>query len=350
MSGNRMSRTVLLVALLLTSSGCGYLFGDKGVFRDKSEDYKKAPEPPRLQLPADKDSNALQDIYVVPAIHDSLVLSGEFEVPRPTPLVAGAADEIVRIQKLGDERWALVAEAPGQLWPQVRSFLAAADIQIARVDPRAGLIETGWITLDGQDMASRFQFRIEQGVQRGNSELHVLQMNQAGDINSWPAKSHDLQLESDVLQAVAQYIADSTDAAPVSMIADQAISASGKISLEESQGGHTLIRVGLPFQRAWASLARALEDSTFEITDRDRSVGEYYVKFLGPDSEEEDGWFDWLFDEEGHPLAGQNFVAKMVSEDESSVTIGLRQMDEGAEAMSMRQEQALLVLIKGNIN
>jgi len=349
-SANSFGRTAILFIGLAGVSGCSYLLGDDGVFRDKSEDYKKAPEPPRLQIPEGKNSNTLQDIYVVPAVHDSLVLSGEFEVPRPTPLVAGAGDEIIRIQKLGEERWALVSEAPGQLWPQVRSFLSAAGIQIARVDPRAGLIETGWITLEGEDMASRFQFRIEQGVQRGNSELHVLQMHQAGDINSWPPTSDDLQLESDVLQSVAQYIADSSDAAPVSMIADQAISAGGKISLEASPDGHTLIRVGLPFQRAWASLARALEASTFEITDRDRSKGEYYVKFLGPDTEEEDGWFDWLFDEEGHPLANQNFVVRMDTESESSVTIGLTQLDEDVEPMDDRQEQALLVLIKGNIN
>ena len=32
-------------------------------------------------------------------------------------------------------------------------------------------------------MASRFRFRIDQGVQRGTSELHVLQMNQVGDVD-----------------------------------------------------------------------------------------------------------------------------------------------------------------------
>ncbi|MEH6582799.1 MAG: outer membrane protein assembly factor BamC [Halioglobus sp.] len=345
----KMMRGALLSLVLVSSSGCGYLFGDNGVFRDKSEDYKKSPERAKLQLPEGKDANALQDIYVVPEIRDSLVLSGEFEVPRPTPLVAGSSDEIVRIQKLGDERWALVSMAPGQLWPQVRSFLAAAGVQVVRVDARAGLLETGWITLEGESMASRFQFRIEQGVQRGNSELHVLQMNQAGDINSWPIQSNNLQQESDMLQGVAQFIANSSDSAPVSMIADQAISATGKISLQESANGHTFIRVGLSYQRAWASLAKALEASTFEISDRDRSRGEYYVSFIGPDAEEEEGWFDWLFDDDGHPLAGQNFLVKMDAESDSSVAISLLPV-EGAEPLDVRQEQALLATIKGNIN
>ncbi len=54
-------------------------------------------------------------------------------------------------------------------------------------------------------------------------------MNQAGDVDSWPLKSDDTELESQMLRGVAQYIANSTDAASVSMVADQAMSANGKI-------------------------------------------------------------------------------------------------------------------------
>ena len=345
----RMTRIILIAAFAMSSVSCGYLFGDKGVFRDDSEDYKRAPETARLQVPEGKDSQALQDIYRVPVIEESLVLDGEFEVPRPTPLVAGASDEIVRIQKLGQERWALVSMAPGQLWPQVRGFLNAAGVPVARVDARAGIMETGWLELEGEPMASRFQFRIEEGVQRGNSELNVLHMNQAGDINSWPEQSDNLELEAEMLQGVAQFVANSTDSSPVSMIAEQAISAKGKISLQETDTGDTFIRVGLSFPRAWASLARALETSTFEITDRDRSTGVYYVNFIGADGEEEDGWFDWLFEEEDHPLAGRDFLVKMTSESDSSVAITLSQ-PEGSEPVETRQKQALLAMIKGNIN
>ena len=45
----------LVGALVLGLSGCGYLFGDKGVFRDTSEDYKKAPEVPPIHVPEGKD-------------------------------------------------------------------------------------------------------------------------------------------------------------------------------------------------------------------------------------------------------------------------------------------------------
>lgn len=336
--------------LLLALGGCGYLFGDKGVFRDTAEDYKKAPEVPVIAVPEGKDSEVLQEIYPIPQVEENLVLAGEFEVPRPTPLVVGSEDEIVRIQRLGEESWALIAEAPGQVWPQVRSFLTSSGISVARIDARAGIIETGWLEMEDQPMNSRFRVRIEQGVQRGNSELHVLQMNQAGDIASWPDTSDNPSQETEVLQAIAQYIANSAGTAPVSMVAEQAISASGRISLQESADGETYISLALPFDRAWASLGKALEKSTFEVTDLDRSTGDYYSRFLGPDAAEEDGWFDWLWDsEEEHPHVGETFIVSVETLDTESVAIHLRPQNPES-TLEKREHQALLSLIKSNIN
>jgi len=343
-------RTTVLAALLLACTGCGYLFGDKGMFRDRSEDYKKAPELPVVRVPQGKDSGTLREIYPIPPVSDELLLAGEFEVPRPAPLVAGAGEDIVRIQKLGDESWALIAVAPGQVWPQVRSFLTASGIEVARVDARAGIMDTEWLTMEGQSMASRFRFLMDQGVQRSTSELHVLQMDQAGDVESWPSESDNPEQADEMLRAVAQFLANSADSAPVSMIAEQGISASGKISMQEAPAGYTYILLALPYDRAWASLGRALEKSTFEITDRDRSGGNYYVRFLGPNAQEEAGWMDWLWGSgEDHPMAGQMFLVTMTPQDELAVIIRLQPQDDSL-SFDKRAEQDLLALIKSNIN
>lgn len=340
----------LLYCLLLSSlGGCGYLFGDKGVFRDRSEDYKKAPEVPVITLPQDSRSKELRDLYPIPPVQESMVMAGKFEVPRPAPLAAGAGDELVRIQKLGDESWALIGAAPGQVWPQVRSFLTAAGIGVARVDARMGLMETGWLELEDQTIKSRFRFRIEQGVQRGTSELHVLQQNQAGDLDTWPAASDNLQLEQDILRAVSQYLANSADSAPVSMIAEQAISAGGKISMQESPEGFTYILLALPYERAWAALGLGLEKSGFEITDRDRSRGVYYVRLVGKPEEKDRGWFDWLFGGgDDDAMVGREYIVTAEARDENSVTIRLRNQNE-AEPLARQEEQAVLSLIKASI-
>jgi outer membrane protein assembly factor BamC len=345
----RFARLLIAGFMVTAVSGCGYLFGDKGVFRDTSEDYKKALELPEITVPEGLDGDALHEIYPIPEVRENVVSAGEFEVPRPAPMVAGAADDVVRIQKLGDDSWALINEAPGQVWPQVRGFLSAAGVPVARVDASAGIMETSWLELQDAPMASRFRFRIEQGVQRGTSELHVLQMDQAGDIQDWPASSDNLDQEAEMLQAVAQYLANSADTTPVSMIAEQSISAGGKISMQESPEGYTYIRLALPYDRAWASLGKALETSSFEITDRDRSAGIYYARFLGTPDEDEGGWFDWLFGDEEHPLAGRTLLVSAEAQDAENVVIRLRAQD-GAEPLAKRDEQALLAIIRGNIN
>ncbi|MDZ7782578.1 MAG: outer membrane protein assembly factor BamC [Halioglobus sp.] len=346
----RVLRLAMPFAALLLAGGCGMIFGDDGVFRDRSEDYKQAPELPVLDVPEDKDSAALQEIYVVPPVEEGVVLQGEFEVPRPTPLVAGAGGaDTVRIQRLGDESWALVELAPGQVWPQVRNFIAAAGMQVARADARAGIIETAWLAIEDKPLASRFRFRMEQGVQRGTSELHVLQMNQAVNSDEWPERSDDSQQAQEMLRAVAQYLADSADSTPVSMVAEQGIRSGGKISLRESPEGNTYIRLELPYYRAWASLARALQESTFEITDRNRSAGIYYARFNGPEEEDGGGWFDWLWGEDGHPLAGQMFLVSITELEKGVVSIELQPQDDTPD-FDKRQEQGLLELIKGNID
>lgn len=343
-----MLRGLSAAGLALMLGGCGYLFGDSGYFRDRSGDYRDAQSTEVIRTPAGEDV-ALEEMYPIPPIQSDALLSSEFEVPRPASLASGRAEEMVRIQRLGEESWALVAIAPGQLWPQVRGFLSAAGINSGRIDAGQGIIETDWLQLQDQDMQSRFRFRIERGVQRGTSELHVLQMNRAGDTGAWPETSDNLEHESEMLRSVAQYIANSSETAPVSMMADQAISAGGKISVQEDDSGVIYISLGLPFNRAWASLSLALEDATFEILDRDRSAGRYYVRFVGEDEDDDGGWFGWLFRGDGHPLADRQFVISVVEENANAVRIEL-ESEEGEPSLESGEKQALLEMIKGNIN
>jgi outer membrane protein assembly factor BamC len=344
-------KAVLVSILLLSSTGCGYIFGDDGVFRDRSQDYKKAPETPPVSLPAGTDSVTMRDIYVIPPVEDKFLTQGKFEVPKPVPLNTSGEADTVRIQKLGDQSWVLIDVAPGQVWPQVRNFMAASGMQIARADARAGIMESNWLVVEGQPLKSRFRFRIEQGVQRGTSELHVLQMRQSGSVNNWPDKSDDPDQAAEMQQSIAQFLANSADSAPVSMIAEQGISASGKITMQEASDGFPFLRLELPFDRAWASVGRALEKSSFEIADRDRSSGIYYVRFLEGGAQDEQGWWSRFWDsDKDHPLFDQILVVSMETQPgDPAVTIKLQPQDVSVP-FNKQEAQELLVLIKGKIN
>jgi outer membrane protein assembly factor BamC len=344
-------RFIVLIVLSLGLAGCTWLTGDKGYFRDTSDDYRNARVSPALKVPVGLDDDALQDIYVIPAITEDLRVTGTFETPRPAPLAARETEDLVRIQSLGDEEWMLVAVAPGQLWPQVRAFLTTSSLQLARVDARGGLIETGWLKPDHGGMDERYQFRIEQGVQRNTSELHVLQMALTGDTSTWPKTSFEIEREKEMLLAVANFIASNTDAAPVSMMAQQAISATGKVSMQEDADAIAYIRLELPFYRAWASVERALRESNFKVRDRDRSSGWYYIRYVEKD-EDDSGWFDWLFGGDDQAasaeMTDQDFVLTLEKQSPGVVRITIAREDK--EALTPAQSQSLLGLIKGNIS
>ena len=206
-----MIRPVVSIVLLGCLSGCSWFFGDDGLFPDNAGRYQTAPELAPIDVPPHLSTEAIQPDYPVPPVAESAQLAAQFETPRPTPLTANNQADSVRIQSLSGERWALVNVAPGQLWPQVRTFLTASGIGVAAVDAEAGLIDTQWFKLEDQELAVRFRFQVDTGVQRNTAELHVLQQNRSVEDVSWPPESDDWDLERKMLQDVAQYLANSAE-------------------------------------------------------------------------------------------------------------------------------------------
>jgi outer membrane protein assembly factor BamC len=339
---------LLCSALLLTAlSGCSWLFGEDGLFPDNAGRYQTAPELAPIDVPPHLSTEAIQPDYPVPPVTESAQLATKFETPRPTPLTANTQADAVRIQSLSGERWALVNVAPGQLWPQVRAFLTTSGIGVAAVDAEAGLIDTQWFKLEDRELAVRFQFRVDTGVQRNTAELHILQQNRGVEDASWPRESDDGDLERKMLQDVSQYLANSADTAPISMMADRSMSDSGRIALEDTEE-ETRIRLELPFDRAWASLVKGTEQADFVIDDRNRSEGVLYATFVGPQDDEDSGWFDWLWGgEDEHPLAGHKYQIHLDQASAAVMLITLRGIE--GEAVDRREQQALLTILRGNI-
>ncbi|MDG2460808.1 MAG: outer membrane protein assembly factor BamC [Luminiphilus sp.] len=340
-------RLIIGIGLTALLAGCSWIFGEDGLFPDNADRYQTAPELAPIDVPAHLSTDAIQPDYPVPAVAASAQLATQFETPRPTPLTANNQADAVRIQSLVGERWALVSVAPGQLWPQVRGFLTTSGIGVAAVDAEAGLIDTQWVKLEDRELAVRFRFRVDTGVQRNTAELHVLQQTRGVEDASWPGESDDRDLEKKMLEDVAQYLANSAESAPISMMADRAMSDSGRITLEDTETT-TRIRLELPFDRAWASVVKGTEAADFAIDDRDRSQGILYVTFVGPQEEDDSGWFDWLWGgEDDHPLAGHRYQIRLDNSDQGVVLITL--LGPEGEPIERREQQALLTILRGNI-
>jgi outer membrane protein assembly factor BamC len=348
----------VLLALSVSVTGCSWLIGDNGMFRDRGDDYRAATSEKPLQVPSGLSSSAIEDQLVIPrARGGEAPLVGEFEVPRPESINPTAEAEQVKLQKLGEQGWILVEAAPGEVWPRVRQFLSTNQLTVLRADATGGIIETGWLQPSSGTGRERYRFRIEQGVQRGSSEVYIVQASDSAGETSWPERSSSAQREEDMMKALAQFIADNGGTGAVSMLAQQGIDAQGKVFVERQAGQPLRLRLALPFERAWASLEVGMPKAGFVIDDRNRSESQMWVRYdpAEVDDGEDKGFFasiwDWIFssDENSGDIFNdrKTVYTIRVQDGGKSQLISIDRQD-GAELAPAAREK-LLNAIKGHL-
>lgn len=370
-----MRRLVGLLLPIVTVAlvGCGSMFGDKGYFRDRADDYRKARVIPPMTVPEGARTDAMSQIYAIPAENTNTLLDEKFEVPRPQPLRDDAGEKVVRIQKLGSEQWILLDDAPAEAWPKIRAFLVSNQIGIEHEDVGSGQMDTSWLSFrSDSDRREKYRFRVEQGVQPDSSEVYVLQMGyrqeKEGDLPpvAWPQASSDAERETWMLRELANYFANAGDQSSVSLLA-QGINTVNKVYLIRDPSGRPVIDLRLGFDRAWASLGRALDQANLVVKDLDRSAGEYFVVYepgrkkdgdeAGPGAsdhkQEKKGFFARLWpwggdDDKKNPATGRRYRVEMHNNADKGVLIGV-QRDDGT-AFEEGEVEFVLGLIKTHLS
>src|SRR5690606_34717744 len=128
-----------LVTLGVGLSGCGYLFGEDGYFRDRGSDYQQATIEPRMTVPPELQSKPIGDLLPVPG-EVRAGGTGKFQVPRPQGLSTGITGSDFSLQQNGGERWLLAQYAPASMWPRVRQFLTEYRVPVERESSTLGEI------------------------------------------------------------------------------------------------------------------------------------------------------------------------------------------------------------------
>ena len=81
------------LVLVPCCTACGYLFGDKGVFRDKSERLQKSRRCRCSRVPGESSSAALGDVPPIPPITDNILARGAFQSAPARPRLTPGRDE-----------------------------------------------------------------------------------------------------------------------------------------------------------------------------------------------------------------------------------------------------------------
>lgn len=317
--------TLVMVGVGL--SGCGYLFGEDGYFRDRGSDYQTAVVEPRMTVPDELQSKPIGDLLPVPG-EIRAGGSGKFQLPRPQGINVDTTASDFSLQQNGSERWLLAQHAPASVWPQVRQFLTEYQVPVARESSALGEIETDWLSFDtdasnplvrrlqpalgasgrraeqqripdrtadvlpdtsgrglqdtevrGGGSQQRFRLRVEPGVQSGTSEIKVLHMqrSEGSTHGDWPASSNNSNLERALLAELEAYLnqGGALDSVVLSTVGDAP--ATRRSSLDQDGAGNPVLNINADFNRAWAAVGQALAAADIQVDDLNRSAGVYYV-------------------------------------------------------------------------
>ncbi|HEY8331690.1 MAG TPA: outer membrane protein assembly factor BamC [Pseudomonas sp.] len=297
-----------LALIIGTSSGCGWIWGDNGYFRDRGSDYLAARETAPMQLPPDVQARRIEPLLPVPASVATRSAEGEFEVPRPQGLQATAQRSDFSLQRSGERRWVVAQRSPAEVWPLARQFFEENGLSISEERPETGELVSAWQTvptalarhLDKADAEVSVRLRVEPGVQRNTSEIFLLSnVRPAGSSAepAWPARSVQPALDGALIERLQSSLSSSVgQGGSVSLLADRSFDAPKRVSLGSDGSGNPQLSLATDFDRAWSAVGRALQDGDVRVDDMNRSLGIYYINLAESADKpgEEPGFFAGL--------------------------------------------------------
>lgn len=280
----------LLCAGLL--SACASSSSDlKYEFKSETPKTKTA-----LEVPPDLSAPAQRDRYPIPQVATKVT-------PATTAANPAASQAVVArtatVERAGTQRWLSVpGKSPAEVWPLLKAFWQDNGFVIQNENPDIGYMETDWAEnraklgstvvrglLETVGLGSvmstperdRFRIRIEKteagtDVFFSHQGMYEIYINEAKEDTRWQPRPTDPEMEAVFLSRFLVRLgvneADASKAVAQAQVASQARARldKGTILVDDS------------FDRAWRRVGLALEHNGLAITDRDRTLGAYFVK------------------------------------------------------------------------
>ncbi len=324
-----MTKTIpvtLLAASLTLLGGCGLwesnpIYGDKGLVRDRGQDYEKAEGAARLTLPPGMRAKTTQDQLVVPEVGTTAsVRRGDFEVPRPEFFYVDTGSDRVNMRRIEGDRIIVVDEPIADVWLKLQEFWTYNGIDLAVSDPRKGVMETDWINLEGdsygfvdswikrltlQDIKGDTRNKLRVSVRpdpndyaRTSISMQHVQFPLAQQVSSidWETEGTNVEYKSDMMFEMLRYLSKASQPTTQSLVALQQ-QHEERSQLGRDSRGNPVLKMSVPIDQAWESLNGALDQAQIDVGTRDQKSGMIYLTYTTTtrfDDRERMGFFEWL--------------------------------------------------------
>ena len=214
----------------------------------------------------------------------------------------------ITVMRDGDIRWLVIDKPAEEVYPRIVDFWNEQGFTLKSQDPRAGLMETdwaenrakipeGWIrsalgaildTVFDSGERDRFRTRLERV--NGKTEVYVSHQQMVetatedGANLKWVYGKEDPGLNAAMLARMVVFLG--TDVQRAQEMVARAERSADQVQVSQAGDGQAAIVLNESFDRAWRRVGVAIDSAGFAVEDRDRSTGDYFIRYLDSDSGE----------------------------------------------------------------
>ena len=359
---------LMALALLSGCSDINQILGN-----EESVDYKSTRRGEPLSIPPDLTQANSDPRYRAPAsgttTYSQYQQQGAQAVAQPqnTNVLPERSD--MKVERDGNMRWLVVQRPPEQVFPKVVDFWTDTGFTVKTNSPQAGLVETDWaenrakipeswlrqvlgsVLETAWDSGEREKFRTRVERVNGHTEIYISHQQmlekRTGPDNGqvqWENGKEDPGLNAAMLARLMVYLGTDVDAAR-KLVAQAEASPQRPAVQQTVRAEGAMLVVSESYDRAWRRVGVALDSGGFAVDDRDRSAGDYYVRYVDTDTgakSEEPGFFSRLFGGDKKASAAQYRIHLSSAGDATQVTV----LDTNGQRDSSATAQRMLSVLK----
>jgi len=289
-------RTLIVSFFALSISGCSWLYGEKGLIRDREYDYlnskmeKTLETPPGLHPLVDENDLKVPDL----AANQKQPVLGKDLDDRP-PILILASGEKMGIDSEDNQTlpqvWFRYDEI--EFWQGIQDYFAKKKINVANKDLENGIIETDWITHtrdsywryifgadDNYSERTRYRFQITPNNQGTEKVLRVSQLEkQVKKTRRKPWSESEVSNQNAILfmNGFLGYWSENEDKQATERV--KLANLGIKLEIAKDDNGAVVFVADASFQETWSKLAVVLPELGFALDDKDQSLGVYMGEY-----------------------------------------------------------------------
>ncbi|MCK5697023.1 MAG: outer membrane protein assembly factor BamC [Gammaproteobacteria bacterium] len=318
-------RLALVIAITSSLIACDSMPNLNETFSGRKVDYKhQSRDVKSLEVPPDLTSTNYDEMMVVPDVNTDGVNASfkDYNNQRQggghvIDKVLPQQNNIQLISEGDDVRHLVIHGTKDQAWEKMREFWLDSGMLIKRENPATGILETEWAENRAdipQDMIrsalsyvlesfysaatrDKYRVRIEDNNQEGEINLYLTHYGMEEVVESditertiWKVRPRDPELEAEMLGRMMVYMGVEEQKARV-LLARTETQKMERATISRNEQGNARLVVKETFPRAWRRTGVSLDRISFVVEDRNREEGVYYVQYIDPMAEENDGFF-----------------------------------------------------------